>query len=139
MQHPLHPQSTNHSTLISKKNPLLACLSPMTPQLSYTLPRLSFPYDFHPLLHSRPSPIDLSPYLLRYKVRPLARPARRTSLGDWSLTRATSSATLNKRVGWLTDPATSGKWGSQIPKGACCLVLTSTPASASPRTLSPTS
>ena len=47
-------------------------------------PRLSFPYEFPtefhtPPLHSRSSPIDLSPYLLRYEVRPLARPARGTS------------------------------------------------------------
>ena len=50
MRHPLHPQSTNHSTLLSKKN-LLICPSPMT----------STP-------HSRPSQIDLSLYLLQYKV-----------------------------------------------------------------------
>ena len=48
------------------------------------------------------SPSDQSYYLLQYKVRPLARPARRTSNGDWSLTRATSSANLNKWAGWFT-------------------------------------
>ena len=67
----------------------------------------------------------------------LARPVRITSLGNWSLTRATSSATLNKRAGWLTDPTTSGKWGESDSKR--CLALTSTPISVSPRTLSPTS
>ena len=68
MWHPLHPQRTNYLTLKSKKNHLLVCPSPMTSHLSSIPP-----------LHSRPSPMDLSPYLLRYKVRSLARPARRMS------------------------------------------------------------
>ena len=68
MWHPLHPQRTNYLTLKSKKNPLFVSPSPMTSHLSSTPP-----------LHSRPSPIDPSPYLLRYKVRSLSRPARRTS------------------------------------------------------------
>ena len=55
-------------------------------------------------------------YFLRYKVRSLARPARRTSNGNWSLTRATSSATLNKWAGWFTDPATSERWGESDSK-----------------------
>ena len=61
-------------------------------------------------------PSDQSHYFFRYKARPLAIPARRTSNGDWSLTRATSSATLNKWAGWFTDPATSGRWGSPDSK-----------------------
>ena len=44
------------------------------------------------------SPSDQSYYLLRYKVRPLARPARKTSNGDWSLTRATSPEQMGRVV-----------------------------------------
>ena len=62
------------------------------------------------------SPSDQSHYFLRYKARPLAIPARRTSNGDWSLTRVTSSATLNKWAGWFIDPATSGRWGESDSK-----------------------
>jgi hypothetical protein len=67
------------------------------------------------------SPSDQSHYFLRYKVRPLARPARRTSNGDWSLTQATSAATLNKWAGWFTDRPHRGDGGSQTPRGACFL------------------
>jgi hypothetical protein len=67
MWHPLHPQRTNHLTFMSKKNPLLVCPSPMNFQLSST------PFTFQTL------PNWYIPYLLRYKVRSLARTARRTS------------------------------------------------------------
>jgi hypothetical protein len=67
------------------------------------------------------SPSDQSHNFLRYKVRPLARPARRTSNGDWSLTQATSAATLNKWAGWFTDRPHRGDGGSQTPRGACFL------------------
>jgi Tat protein secretion system quality control protein TatD with DNase activity len=40
--------------------------------------------------------LDQSHYFLRDRLCPLAIPARRTSKGDWPLTRANSSATLNK-------------------------------------------
>ena len=79
MWHPLHPQRTNFLTLKSKKNPLLVCPSHMTSHLSSTPP---------PPLHSRPSPIDLSPYLLRCKVHSLERPARRTSNSIFNNTRS---------------------------------------------------
>jgi hypothetical protein len=110
MWHPLHPQRTNYLTLISYKNSLLVTICkilPSTTQLFSTPP----PFMFPPIL-----PSDQSHYFLWCKVRPLARPARRTSNGDWSLTRATSSATLNKWTGWFTDPATSGSWGESDSK-----------------------
>ena len=74
-----------------------------------------------PFCYLQFSPSDQSHHFLRYKARPLAIPAQRTSNGDWSLTRATSSATLNKWARWFIDPATSGRWGSQAPRGACFL------------------
>ena len=74
--------------------------------------------SLHLILNCSPqfSPLDQSHYFLRYKVRPLARLARRTANGDWSLTRASSSATLNKWAGWFTDPATSERWGESDSK-----------------------
>ena len=101
---------------------------------------LNFPTELHHTFFSfQTSPTDPSPYFLRYKVRPMAQPARRTSSADWSLTLATSSATLNKWAGWLTDSTTSGRWGRQTPspRGACFLEQISAPASACPRTPSP--
>ena len=71
MWHPLHPQRTNYLTLKSKNKPLFVSPSHMTSHLSSTPPP--------PPLHSRPAPIDPSSYLLRYKVRSMSRPARRTS------------------------------------------------------------
>jgi hypothetical protein len=79
-------------------------------------PHLSFPYDFHPPFQTLPNwPIPLPPPV---QSPALARPTRRTSSGDWSLTRATSSVTLNRRTWWLTDRDTWSKWGSPTPKEA---------------------
>ena len=99
MWHPLHPQCTNHLTLMSKKkNP----------------PRLSFPYEFptefHPLFI--PDPPQLT--------YPLPPPVQGSPIGKtcpedvpWRLVPHRSDLLCHPEQagGWLTDPATSGRWG----------------------------
>lgn len=104
---------TKHQPFNSQYPPRKPCVFP-TKFHSTALSLCHCPYP--PPTYVRPSPIDSGPYFLRYRARPLARPARRMSHGDWSLTRTTFSATLNRRTGWLTEPATSGKWGESDSK-----------------------
>ena len=121
MRHPLHPQSTNHSTLLSKKT-LLICPSPMTSQLNSTP-------------HSRPPKLTYPPTSSGTKSR-----IGKTHPEDvlWRLVPHPSDLLCHpeqadrvvNRSGHVEQ---MGKSDSKMS------MVNSTPTSVSPRTLSPTS